>query len=122
MTPAEMFLWSRIRKKQVSDCWFYRQKTIGEYIADFYRPRAKLVIEVDGGHHQSKATREYDRVRKDFLYGLGIQVMRFTNQEVLTDINKVIKDIQEKLSSTILPCPPFTKGETGKGIDKIFLD
>jgi len=64
MTAAETFLWSKIRMKQVKGHWFYRQKPIGEYIADFYCPRAKLVIEVDGGQHFSSEIAEYDKARE----------------------------------------------------------
>ncbi|MBP9011503.1 MAG: DUF559 domain-containing protein, partial [Syntrophaceae bacterium] len=49
MTDAERLLWSRIRKKQISDVQFYRQKNIGNYIVDFYCPQGRLVIELDGG-------------------------------------------------------------------------
>ena len=51
MTDAEMLLWSRIRGKQLKGFQFYRQKIIGKYIADFYCPKASLVIEIDGGQH-----------------------------------------------------------------------
>jgi very-short-patch-repair endonuclease len=50
MTNTEQTLWSRVRRKQVLGVQFYRQKPIGKYIVDFYAPRARLVIEVDGSH------------------------------------------------------------------------
>ena len=96
MTNAESFLWAQIRKKQVKDCWFYRQKPIGVYIVDFYCPKAKLVIEVDGGHHFSSETTKYDKERDFYLSSLGIIVLRFTNDEVLRNIERVIEVIESK--------------------------
>jgi very-short-patch-repair endonuclease len=98
MTAAEQFLWSKIRMKQVSGYWFYRQKPVGEYIADFYCPKAKLVIEVDGGKHLSRENREYDKVRDKYMEGLGLRILRFTNIEILTNIKGVLKRINDKIS------------------------
>ena len=98
MTDAEKYLWSKIRMKQVKGHWFYRQKPVGEYIADFYCPKAKLVIEVDGGQHFSDENIEYDRVRKEYMESLGLRVIRFTNTEVLTNIRGVIDSIERNLS------------------------
>jgi very-short-patch-repair endonuclease len=93
MTAAETFLWSKIRMKQVKGHWFYRQKPVGEYIADFYCPSAKLVVEVDGGQHFSVEATEYDKVRKEYMKSLDLRVIRFTNQEVLTNIEGVVEAI-----------------------------
>jgi very-short-patch-repair endonuclease len=97
MTAAEGFLWSKIRMKQLNGYWFYRQKPVGEYIADFYCPKAKLVIEVDGGQHFSDEKIEYDRVRNKYMEGLGLVVKRFTNIEVLTNIEGVLEIIENEL-------------------------
>ena len=94
MTAAETFLWSKIRMKQVKSRWFYRQKPIGEYIVDFYCPGAKLVVEVDGGQHFSSEAAEYDKARSEYMAGLGLRVIRFTNTEVLTNIEGVIEVIE----------------------------
>ncbi len=51
MTDSERALWERLRRKQVQAVQFYRQKPIGNYIVDFYAPRAKIVVEVDGSQH-----------------------------------------------------------------------
>jgi very-short-patch-repair endonuclease len=93
MTAAERFLWSKIRGNQIKGCWFYSQKPVGEYIADFYCPNAKLVIEVDGGQHYSNENMEYDKVRSQHIESLGLKVIRFTNTEVLTNIDGVIEVI-----------------------------
>ena len=93
ITSAETLLWSKIRMKQVKGRWFYRQKPVGEYIADFYCPGAKLVIEVDGGKHFTDESMEYDRERDEYMASLGLRVFRFTNTEVLTNLNGVIEVI-----------------------------
>jgi very-short-patch-repair endonuclease len=111
MTDAERHLWSKLRMRQIHGLIFYRQKPIGEYIADFYCPKAKLVIEVDGGQHFSDEGVEYDRARDEYISGLGLVVIRFTNNDVLGNIDGVIEKIFEKIPLN----PPFSKWETGKG-------
>lgn len=93
MTDAEMLLWSKLRGKQLKGLQFYRQKIIGNYIADFYCPKAKLVIEVDGGHHYSTEGREKDKRRDYYMRGMGIKVLRFSDTEVLAKIDAVLETI-----------------------------
>jgi very-short-patch-repair endonuclease len=90
MTEAECVLWSRIRRKQILGLQVFRQKTIGVYIADFCIPKAGLVIEVDGSQHMEQIHAENDAVRDEFLKSRGYEVLRFTNNEVLTEIDRVI--------------------------------
>jgi len=97
MTDAEILLWSRLRGKQVKSLQFYRQKIIDNYIADFYCPKAKLVIEVDGGQHYDIEGREKDRERDGYMTKAGITVLRFSNSEVLRDIEAVLEMIWSKL-------------------------
>ena len=111
MTDAERLLWSKLRMRQLNDLIFYRQKPIGVYIADFYCPKAKMVIELDGGQHYSNEGIEYDKTRDEYMSGLGLRVLRFTNTEVLGNIEGVIVKIMEKIPLN----PPFSKWETRKG-------
>jgi len=97
MTDAERHLWAKIRMKQLKGYQFYRQKPIGDYIVDFFCPRAKLVIEVDGSQHFSDEMIEYDRIRDEYLSSLGLRVLRFTNTEVLTHIDGVVERIEEEI-------------------------
>jgi len=99
MTLAEQHLWAKLRGKKFKGLWFYRQKPVGIYIADFYCPKEKLVIEVDGGQHFSKETKEYDTTRTEYIQSLGLIVIRFTNQEVLTNIEGVLEVIKKKMSA-----------------------
>jgi len=97
MTDAEKLLWSKIRSKQLKGFQFYRQRIIGSYIADFYCPKSKLVIEVDGGQHYSVKGKEKDRTRDDYMTGTGITVVRFSDREVLKNLDSVLKEIWRQL-------------------------
>ncbi len=111
MTDAEQLLWSRVRRKQILDVQFYRQKPIGKFIVDFYAPRADLVIEVDGGQHFDPAQQDYDRQRSAFLAQQGLTVLRFTNLDVLKNITGVMDVIFGVVQGKIPPSPPLQRGE-----------
>ena len=100
MTDAEMLLWSKIKRKQLRGIQFYRQKPIGNYIADFYSFKAKLVIEIDGSQHYEKENKEKDKIRDDYFKKLGLNVLRFNNLEVLKNIDGVIEKICEEVNPT----------------------
>ena len=93
MTDAEMHLWSRVRGKQIKGYQFYRQKIIGNYIADFYCPKANLVIEVDGGQHYSDEGKKKDSIRDSYLVGIGLNILRFSDRDVFENIEGVIEKI-----------------------------
>ncbi|MDD5127643.1 MAG: endonuclease domain-containing protein [Dehalococcoidales bacterium] len=97
MTDAEKCLWAKLRMRQLNGIMFYRQTPIGEYIVDFYCPKAKLAIEVDGGQHFTNETAEYDRIRNEYLNSVGLRVLRFTNEDVLKRINSVAEKIESEL-------------------------
>ncbi|MHB9141850.1 MAG: endonuclease domain-containing protein [Paludibacter sp.] len=91
MTPAEKLLWSRLNKSQFG-VRFKPQQPIDIFIADFYCHKYKLVVEVDGKIHESQ--KEYDENRTAELERFGLTVIRFTNDEVFNDIEKVIVEIK----------------------------
>ncbi len=95
-TSEEKILWLYLRKEQLG-FKFRRQHSIGGYIADFYCPEKKLVIELDGPQHYKKDNLEYDKIRSEFFAELGIKVIRYTNLEVVTDIEKVVRRITTSL-------------------------
>ena len=109
MTDAELHLWFRIRRKQVKNYQFYRQKNIGNFIVDFYCPAGRLVVEVDGGQHYSEGAIEGDRNRDAFLQSLGLKVLRFSDGEVFKDTDAVLEGIYKALPQNP-PFPPFKKG------------
>jgi len=96
-TPQEILLWSRLRREQLG-FKFRRQHSIGGYIADFYCPEKKMVIEIDGFQHFKKEAKEYDKVRSNYFKGLDIKILRFTNADINTNIEGVIQKIFSKLN------------------------
>ncbi len=99
MTDSEIRLWSKIRGKQLKELQFYRQKIIGNYIVDFYCPKAKLVIELDGGQHLKEDGIQKDKERDAFLNSLGLRVMRFSSRDVFTNLNGILHSIYENIST-----------------------
>ena len=94
-TDAELKLWQNIRGKRIQGCQFYRQKNIGNYIVDFYCPAGKLIIELDGGQHYSEDEVKSDAIRDNYLTGLGFTVLRFSDRDVLKNMDGVLQRIYE---------------------------
>lgn len=93
MTKSEQKLWQDfLRYFQFQ---FYRQKPIDNYIVDFYCPKLKLVIEIDGKQHEQMDNKIYDENRKHILNGFGLTELRFSNEEVLYNFNDVCKRIEK---------------------------
>ena len=90
MTDSERMLWSRLRGKRIRGVQFYRQKPIGNYIVDFYAPKAKLVVEVDGSQHVDLAHAQKDAQRDAYLMGQRLRVLRFGNLQVLQELDAVV--------------------------------
>jgi very-short-patch-repair endonuclease len=96
-TRAEIRLWLHLKCKKVMGCDFHRQKPIGNYIADFYCPKVQLVIEVDGYTHNFEEVIKKDRKKQDYLENLGITVLRFRDEEVIEDIDSVLRRIEKHI-------------------------
>jgi very-short-patch-repair endonuclease len=101
-TPAEKLLWERLRNRKLEGLKFDRQFPIvipvynhksNIFIADFYCHEKKLVLELDGGIHLMKIVSDHDEGRTHYLNQAGIKVLRFRNEEVLNNIESVIKKI-----------------------------
>ena len=95
MTDAEQALWHRVRRKQIQNVQFYRQKPLLSFIVDFYCPAAKLVVELDGSQHFETGHQAKDRARDAALAGLGLRVLRFDNRQVLLETDAVLAAIDE---------------------------
>ena len=93
MTDAEKLLWLKIRGKQLKDVQFYRQKPLGNFIVDFYCPKANIVIELDGGQHYDNQKRIKDNQRNKILEGMGLTVLRFSDREIFENIGAVLEKI-----------------------------
>ena len=97
MTPQERKLWGILRNRQVKNSTFKRQYPIGEYIVDFVCREKWLIIEVDGGQHNSPEAIEYDRQRSEYLQSRGFKVLRFWNNDIDNNIDGVYRIIIQNL-------------------------
>ena len=93
-TLAESVLWEHLREG-VSGERFLRQHIIGDYIADFVSRHGGLIIEVDGGYHSEPRQQEDDELREEYLEKRGYHIIRFTNEEVLYNIDNVLETIEK---------------------------
>ena len=96
MTVAEFLLWQELRNSQLG-ARFRRQHVIGDYIVDFICRELQLIIEVDGGYHSEPRQQESDLQRENYLHEKGYRVLRFNNEEILFDLEKVINIIKQNL-------------------------
>ena len=97
-TIAEQQLWQVLRNNQLG-VKFRRQHGIGYYIADFYCPTLKLVLEVDGDSHFTEAAQQNDQIRDQYFQSLDIVVLRFTNQDVMQNLSSVHWQIQQVIEN-----------------------
>ena len=97
-TSAERRLWARIRREQLGGFKFRRQVGIGEFVVDFARYDARLIIEVDGATHSTDAEVVADAARDAHLGAQGYAILRFTNDEVFHNIDGVSETIRLKLT------------------------
>ena len=95
-TEAEALLWEFLNADGLG-VTFKRQHIIGDYIADFVCLTSKLIVELDGGYHQSLEQQEMDNIRTNYLEEKGFHVVRFSNEEVSTNIKGVIQIIKDEL-------------------------
>ena len=96
-TDSEKKLWSVLRNRQLAGAKFRRQFPVGGYILDFYSPEYRLGIEADGGQHYEDKSREKDEVRAKELSKLGIEMLRFSDHEILNNIDGIYESIQKNL-------------------------
>jgi len=95
-TKTEQILWKELRNKNIG-MKFRRQHPIDMFILDFYAPKIKLAIELDGSSHTIKENKEYDRERTKYLESKNIKVLRFWNLEIEKDLKNVLNKIKEKI-------------------------
>jgi very-short-patch-repair endonuclease len=95
LTPAEKKLWLAIRGNKLNGVNFRRQHALGRYIIDFVSVKRKLAIELDGNQHLQQS--DYDIQRSAYLESLGYKVVRFWNNQVMNDIEGVIRSIKAAL-------------------------
>ena len=123
-------LWSYLNLK-INDAKFRRQHPLGNYIADFYCHKYRLVIEIDGSIHQLPEVRQNDREKQAFFESEGLKVMRFTNEQVFSQLEYVLEKINKHigtpfrerggLTKRIIPCLDVKDGRTVKGVNFVDL-
>ena len=104
MTKAEVLLWLQLKNKQILGQRFLRQYSVGPYVIDFYCPKLKLAIEVDGATHVTNEEKQYDSQRQQTIETLGIQFLRFTNLEIYGDMENGLEKIREKVRALEESC------------------
>ncbi|WP_293328517.1 endonuclease domain-containing protein [Parvibaculum sp.] len=113
MTKAEQVLWRHLRMKQMAGWRFRRQSPVGPYVADFLCLDPPLIIELDGGQHDRR--KPHDEKRTAFLNAKGFRVLRFWNNEVLTNIGGVLTVIREEGFALLESPPPLAGEDLGGG-------
>jgi very-short-patch-repair endonuclease len=117
LTDAERKLWSALRNRQVEGAKFRRQQPIGPFIADFVCQEHRLIVEADGGQHSGSIA---DDRRTGFLEGKGYRVLRFWNNDILSNFDGVVQVIAAALSTphpaqAALESPSPSRGEGFSG-------
>lgn len=116
-TKAEIKLWNYLKGGQLGAYDFHRQKPIDNYIVDFFCNRLMLAIEVDGYTHTFEQTIEKDSIKAKRLEELGVAVLRFSDDDILTNIEGVLQSIRdfilssEKKLTAHTPQPPLNRGD-----------
>lgn len=101
-TDAEARLWSKLRNKRFLGIKFFRQYSVGAYILDFYAPSIKLAIELDGSQHAEQKQRSYDARRSAYLEDFEVRVIRFWDNEVLSNTDGVLEAIASRVTPPVL--------------------
>jgi very-short-patch-repair endonuclease len=120
-TKAEQILWRAVRAHRLDGVGFRRQTPIGPYIVDFVSHAAKLVVELDGGQHYDDAHEARDAKRDSFLRSKGYRVLRFSNYDVMTNLEGVWTVIADAVGEAVTPTLPspasgggFSSAQSGK--------
>ena len=103
LTDAERFLWARLRKRRIGGHKFRRQQPLGPYIVDFVCFETRVIVELDGGHHNEQ--RQYDLERDAWLESRGFRVLRFWNNQVFNESVAVLEVIAKACGTHLRPSP-----------------
>ena len=106
MTRAETLLWRYLKANRLDGLGFRRQLPVRNYIADFVCLSAKLVVELDGESHDSDERQKADRKRDAFFTSEGFEVLRFTNEQVMSGLEGALEVIRQATASRIRGTPP----------------
>ncbi len=110
---SERLLWQKLKNKQLG-YKFRRQFGIGKYIVDFYCPKLKFIVEVDGATHCTDGEVAYDKIRQKYLESLEMTIKRYLNSDIYNNLDSVVGDIIETCQNLDRkrphPNPPLAKG------------
>ena len=98
MTLAELILWKKLKDRKIFNTKFRRQHPVDMFIVDFYCHEFKLVIEIDGEIHKNEVINQYDLARTNEIKKFGIKVIRFTNDQIIFNMDRVIYRIKEVIT------------------------
>lgn len=96
LTPAESILWNYLKKSGLG-VKFRRQHSIGHFVLDFYCPKLKFAIELDGATHNLEHVFKRDQIKNKFMFSLGIYVLHIKSQEVIKNLEGVVGEIKKYL-------------------------
>ena len=96
-TYTEFLMWKQLKSKRLCGYKFRRQYSVDQYIIDFYCPRLKLAIEVDGISHESERQKRYDKYRQRYIEKFDIKFIRILDEEILLDLDVVLDRIKVKI-------------------------
>ena len=96
-TPHERILWRALKEIPQEGTHFRRQAPIGPYVVDFFCPARRLIVELDGGHHNNDEQAQRDRERQAWLEKEGYRVLRFWNSEISSNLNAVLERVYLEL-------------------------
>ncbi|MCO7543979.1 endonuclease domain-containing protein [Stutzerimonas nitrititolerans] len=113
LTDCERLIWRRLRNRQLSGYKFRRQHPFPPYVLDFYCAELRLVVELDGGQHYGDVGLEKDRLRTDYLERKGLRVLRFSNVDVLQNLEGVLAEIVCWIEARAPHPNPLPNGERG---------
>lgn len=114
-TAAEKRLWSAVRNRQLAGLKFRRQHPYGQFILDMFCVERQLAVEVDGGIHLKPKQAARDEARSEYLALYGIRVVRFTNEEIDSNLPDVLRKIVDAAASPLQMTAPSSSGE-GPGV------
>ncbi len=103
MSKAEVLLWRHLSRKQMLGYKFRRQHGVDQFVIDFYCPKLRLAVEIDGPSHAEQEAVEYDKMRQSYIEGLGIRFLRFQNDEIYGDLEGVLQTIDTKIRALTTP-------------------
>ncbi len=121
MTKAEKLLWDKLRARRFMNLKFRRQHPILEFIADFYCHQLKLIVEADGKYHEEEDTAYYDSERTKELQQYGFTVVRFSNKEILSDLDDVLSRLR-KVVDILRMTSPQTPLHLERGFRSAMID